>query len=120
MKKVLVVDDSSYNRSMLTMLLRKKGFHVETVDNGEDAVRLFEKDTFDVVFLDYIMPKKDGAEALREMKNISSDFIAIMLTSISSELDVQRAKDAGADGYILKPYKPEQIYEILTKFKLIE
>ncbi|MDP1676982.1 MAG: response regulator [Bacteroidota bacterium] len=120
MKKALIVDDSAYNRTLLHAILRKKGLSVETSDNGEDAIAKFTLVKPDIVFLDYIMPKKSGVEALSEMKKLNPDFIGIMLTSISATEDVQAAKTAGANGYILKPYGAEKIYEVLKKFNLIE
>ncbi|HAP35433.1 MAG TPA: hypothetical protein DCQ28_05630 [Bacteroidetes bacterium] len=120
MKKALIVDDSAYNRTLLNAILRKKGLSVETSDNGEDAVAKFSIVHPDIVFLDYIMPKKSGIEALTEMKKINPEFIGIMLTSISAAEDVQAAKAAGANGYILKPYEAEKIYEVLRKHHIIE
>lgn len=120
MKKALIVDDSAYNRTLLNAILRKKGLSVDISDNGEDAIGKFQSLQPDVVFLDYIMPKKSGVEALTEMKRMNPNFIGIMLTSISAAEDVQAAKAAGANAYILKPYEAEKIYEVLKKFKLIE
>ena len=120
MRKALIVDDSAYNRVLLSSLLSKKNLQVELSDNGEDAVKKFAEGKPDVVFLDYIMPKKNGVEALAEMKKMNPDFIAIMLTSISAVEDVEKAKEAGASGYILKPYTAEKIFDILKKFNLIE
>lgn len=120
MKKALIVDDSAYNRTLLNAILRKKGLAVEISDNGEDAVMKFQAVHPDIVFLDYIMPKKSGVEALAEMKKIHPDFIGVMLTSISSAEDVQAAKAAGANAYILKPYEAEKIYDVLKKFHLTE
>ncbi|MBP9211794.1 MAG: response regulator [Bacteroidetes bacterium] len=120
MKKALIVDDSAYNRTLLNAILRKKGLLVETSDNGEDAVGKFQIMQPDIVFLDYIMPKKSGVEALAEMKQMNPNFIGVMLTSISSADDVQAAKTAGANAYILKPYEAEKIYQVLTKFKITE
>jgi len=120
MKKVLIVDDSEYNRVLLSSLLRKKNLQVELSDNGEDGVKKFAEAKPDIVFLDYIMPKKSGVEALADMKKINPNFLAIMLTSISAVEDVEKAKEAGASGYILKPYTAEKIYDILKKFNIIE
>lgn len=119
MKKALIVDDSAYNRTFLNAILRKKGFAIELAENGQDGVQKFETFQPDVVFLDFIMPKKSGVEALAEMKKLNSGFIGVMLTSISAAEDVQEAKAAGANAYILKPYEAEKIYEVLKKFNLI-
>jgi CheY-like chemotaxis protein len=117
-KKALIVDDSAYNRTLLNAILRKKGLAVELAENGEDGVQKFTTFQPDIVFLDYIMPKKSGVEALAEMKKMNPNFIGIMLTSISATEDVQEAKAAGASAYILKPYEAEKIYEVLRKYNL--
>jgi two-component system, chemotaxis family, chemotaxis protein CheY len=120
MKTVLIVDDSAYNRSYLTALLRKKGVKVEIAEDGEIAVKKFIEVKPDLVFLDYIMPKKSGIEALREMKALNSEFVGIMLTSVSASEEVLAAKQAGANGYVLKPYKPDKIYDVLKKYNIAE
>ncbi|MBW7887735.1 MAG: response regulator [Bacteroidetes bacterium] len=120
MKTALIVDDSAYNRTYLSALLKKKGLKVELADNGEDAVKKFSEIKPDIVFLDYIMPKKSGVEALREMKAVEPNVVAIMLTSISASDEVIAAKQAGANSYVLKPYTPEKIFEILKKFNIAE
>jgi two-component system chemotaxis response regulator CheY len=120
MKKALIVDDSAYNRTLLNAILRKKGLAVESSDNGEDAVNKFQVIQPDIVFLDYIMPKKSGVEALIEMKRMNPNVIGVMLTSISAAEDVQAAKAAGANAYILKPYEAEKIYEVLKKYHMTE
>jgi CheY-like chemotaxis protein len=102
----------------LNAILRKKGLAVELAENGEDGVQKFTTFQPDIVFLDYIMPKKSGVEALAEMKKMNPNFIGIMLTSISATEDVQEAKAAGASAYILKPYEAEKIYEVLRKYNL--
>lgn len=120
MKKVLVVDDSAFNRTLLSAILRKKQLIVDFAEDGEAAVKKFAEYNPDVVFIDYVMPIKSGVDALREMKQLNPHFVGIMLTSISAAEDVQKAKEAGANGYILKPYQPEKIFEVLKKFRIIE
>jgi len=120
MKKILIVDDSMYNRSLLSALLRKKGFAVETAEDGVEGVEKFRTSMPDAVFLDYIMPRMNGVQALEQMKTLSPDVRSFMLTSISSEEDVRRAKAAGADGYILKPYEPAKVFDLLNRFGLME
>ena len=120
MKTVLIVDDSAYNRTYLTALLRKKGLKVEVAEDGDVAIKKFSEVKPDIVFMDYIMPKKSGVEAMREMKAIEQNFVGIMLTSVSSSEEVLAAKQAGANGYVLKPYAPEKIFEILKKHNIAD
>ncbi|MDE3057504.1 MAG: response regulator [Bacteroidota bacterium] len=120
MKTALVVDDSPYNRAVLSSILRKKNLKVEIAEDGEKAIELFKKSNPDVVFLDYVMPKMNGVETLRELRKLKPSVIAVMVTSISASEDVEEARTAGANGYVLKPYSAEKIYSILLKFNLIE
>lgn len=120
MKNVLVVDDSQYNVTLLTAILRKKGVNVLTAKDGDEAMVQFKKVPPDLVLLDFMMPKRSGVEILGEMKEIDPKVIAIIVTSLTSTEDVKKAKEAGASGYIVKPFEPEKIYAILQKFKIIE
>ncbi len=120
MKTALVVDDSPYNRAILSSILRKKNLTVEIAEDGEKAIELFKKSDPDIVFLDYVMPKLNGVETLREIRKLKPSVITIIVTSISASEDVEEARSAGANGYILKPYTLEKIYSILRKFNLIE
>lgn len=120
MKKALVVDDSAYNRTLLAAILRKKNLQIEMAEDGEQAVQKFLEFNPDIVFLDYMMPKKNGVEALAEMKKSNPRVIGIMLTAISGEEDVNSAKNAGANGYLLKPVDIQKLYEILKKFNITE
>ncbi len=120
MKTALVVDDSPYNRAILSSILKKKNLKVEIAEDGEKAIELFKKSNPDIIFLDYVMPKLNGVETLREIRKLKPSIISIMVTSISASEDVEEARSAGANGYILKPYTPEKIYSILQKFDLIE
>lgn len=120
MKKALVIDDSPYNRSVLSAMLRRMEVSVELAEDGEAGVEKFRTFHPDIVFLDYIMPKMGGAEALREIRKLDSKVILVMVTSISASDQVAEAKTAGANAYILKPYVAEKIREILKNFAMIQ
>ena len=119
MKKALVVDDSPYNRSVLSAMLRRMEMTVELAEDGEAGVEKFKTFHPDVVFLDYIMPKMSGVDAVREIRKIDSKVILVMVTSISASDQVAEAKNAGANAYILKPYVAEKIREILKRFIMV-
>jgi CheY-like chemotaxis protein len=118
MKTALVVDDSPHNRAVLTSILRKKNLNVELAEDGQKALEKFSAVRPAVVFLDYILPKRNGVEVLREIRTSDPDVVVIMVTSISSADEVHAAHAAGANGYVLKPYSPEKIYTLLEKFNL--
>ena len=119
MKKALVVDDSPYNRSVLSAMLRRMEMTVELAEDGEAGVEKFKTFHPDVVFLDYIMPKMSGVDAVREIRKIDSKVVLVMVTSISASDQVAEAKTAGANAYILKPYVAEKIREILKRFIMV-
>ena len=119
MKKALVIDDSPYNRSVLSAMLRRMDMSVELAEDGEAGVEKFKAFRPDVVFLDYIMPKMGGVEALREIRKVDPKVVLVMVTSISASDQVAEAKSAGANAYILKPYVAEKIREILKNFALL-
>lgn len=92
---------------------------VELADDGESGVEKFKTFHPDIVFLDYIMPKMSGVEAVREIRKSDMKTILVMVTSISASDQVAEAKAAGANAYILKPYVAEKIREILHRYELI-
>jgi two-component system chemotaxis response regulator CheY len=118
-KKALVVDDSPYNRSVLSAMLRRMEMSVELAEDGEAGIEKFKTFHPDVVFLDYIMPKMSGVDALREIRKIDTKVILVMVTSISASDQVTEAKNAGANAYILKPYVAEKIREVLKRFAMV-
>ena len=114
----LVVDDSPYNRTVLSSILRKKNFNVELAEDGQKAVEKFSAIHPTVVFLDYVLPKKSGIDVLRDIRAVNADVVVIMVTSVSSADEVEAARAAGANGYVLKPYSAEKIYGLLEKFNI--
>lgn len=110
-KKVLVVDDEADILELLKYNLKKEGYHVKTVNNGVDAVKVAHDFLPDLVLLDIMMPHQDGVETcrqLREINELSNAFI-IFLTARSEEYSEVAAFDIGADDYITKPIKPRAL-----------
>jgi len=116
MSKVLLVDDEHQFRTSLAKRLRKRGFAVVDVDNGEDAVKVVRKDdTIDVAVIDLKMPKMDGIQTLKEIKAFRPAMQAIMLTGHGS---LDSAKDAGrldAFKYLQKPCEVEELIAVLEE-----
>ena len=105
MKRILVVDDEPSITTLLKYNLEKEGFTVFTASDGEEAVRAFGKNKFDIVLLDVMMPKKDGFEVCREIRKASSTPI-IMITARGEDFERIMGLDIGADDYIVKPFSP--------------
>ena len=105
--KVMVVDDESRMRKLVKDFLEKKGFEVIEAENGEEAVDLFfEKNDIALIILDVMMPKMDGWQVCREIRQYSKVPI-IMLTAKSDEKDELLGFELGIDEYISKPFSPK-------------
>ena len=108
-QKILVVDDEARMRKLVTDFLTKDGFEVLEAGDGEAAMDLFymNKDIA-LVILDVMMPKMDGWQVLREIRE-SSQVPVIMLTARSDERDELRGFDLGVDEYVTKPFSPRTL-----------
>ena len=105
--KILVVDDESRMRKLVKDFLTKKGFTVIEAGDGEEAVdKFFEVKDIALIILDVMMPKMDGWQVCREIRQYSKVPI-IMLTAKSDETDELQGFDLGVDEYITKPFSPK-------------
>ena len=105
--KILVVDDESRMRKLVRDFLTKKGFTVIEAGDGEEAVdKFFEVKDIALIILDVMMPKMDGWQVCREIRQYSKVPI-IMLTAKSDEKDELQGFDLGVDEYITKPFSPK-------------
>lgn len=105
--KILVVDDESRMRKLVKDFLSKKGYTVIEAENGEEAVdKFFEIKDISLIILDVMMPKMDGWQVCREIRQYSKVPI-IMLTAKSDEKDELQGFDLGVDEYITKPFSPK-------------
>jgi len=109
--KVLVVDDEESILELLKYNLEKQGYDVKTAIDGERAVEIAKKYEPDLILLDIMMPKQDGVETcrqIREIPELAQTFI-IFLTARAEEYSEVAAFDVGADDYITKPIKPRAL-----------
>ncbi len=105
--KIMVVDDESRMRKLVKDFLEKKGYDVIEAENGEVAVdKFFEQNDISLIILDVMMPKMDGWQVCREIRQYSKVPI-IMLTAKSDEKDELLGFDLGIDEYISKPFSPK-------------
>ena len=114
--KIALIEDSANIREMYKMKLELSGYDVIIVEDGKEAVKLVKKAKPDLVLLDILLPKKDGFEVLKELKD-SKDKKAksvpiIMLSNLSSKEDINEAKKLGASDYFVKAKtSPKEIVE---------
>ena len=117
-KKILTVDDSPSVRKMVEFSLKSKGYTMGSAGDGQEALELLTQESFDAIILDVNMPRMNGLEFLE--KRLENDNIAtipvIMLTTEGQDEDRDKAISLGATAYIVKPFKPTQLLELLEEF----
>lgn len=114
--KIMIVDDAAFMRMVLKNILTENGHEiVGEVDNGLDAVALYEQIKPDLVTMDITMPDMNGVEATKAILAKDPDANIIMLSALSQEYMVRDAIAAGAKDYILKPFKKEKVIASIEK-----
>ena len=108
MANILIADDNRQITSILSEYARKENFVPFLAYDGEEALRLFSENEFDIVLLDVMMPKKDGFEVCREIRR-NSNVPIIMITARGEDFEKIMGLDIGADDYIVKPFAPGEV-----------
>lgn len=111
--RILVADDEKSMRELLAIMLRTDGHEVTVAERGEQALDLVRREPFDLVITDVRMPKVDGLEILKVVKESAPDTAVIMISAFSSIETVGEAMKLGADDYISKPFKIDEIQVVI-------
>jgi two-component system, sensor histidine kinase and response regulator len=116
--RVLLAEDNAVNQTLAVRLLEKRGCSVEVAGNGREAVAAFEKQNFDLVLMDVQMPEMDGFEAtaaIRERERTTGTHTPIVaMTAHVMKGDREQCLAAGMDGYIPKPVRAQELFEVLS------
>ncbi|MCD2493393.1 response regulator [Lacrimispora sp. NSJ-141] len=122
-KRILLAEDNEINTEVAVMLLKNKGFTVDTAENGLRAMELFSKSPekyYDAVLMDIRMPFMDGltaAASIRHLSNADAGTIPIIaMTANAFDDDIQKSKAAGMDAHLAKPIDSERLYQTLYHF----
>jgi DNA-binding response OmpR family regulator len=107
--KILVVEDEPSLREGLADLLRGEGFLVETVEDGESALERGSDPTVELLVLDLMLPRLDGLEVCRRLRELRPELPVLMLTARGSEDDKVGGLEAGADDYVTKPFSTREM-----------
>lgn len=114
--KILLVDDEVHIRKFVSLILKQLGDPVITeAGNGEDALVAYRAGRPELVLLDVNMPRMDGMETLRKLKEIDPTCVVIMLTSLANRESVERALELGAVNYIRKDTPKDEIAQALKE-----
>lgn len=121
--RVLIAEDNELNMEIETIILEKVNLEVHKAWNGEEAIRMFkqsEENFYEVIFMDIMMPKVDGLEAAKKIRNLNRTDSATVpifaLTANAFSEDISRSLASGMDAHISKPFEPVEVYSILDRY----
>ena len=112
-EKILIVDDEKIVRESLFHWFEEEGYDVSTAENGEEALKKFEKGKYDLFLLDMKMPGISGLELLKKIKEADADSIVILITAFASVPSAITALKDGAYDYVTKPVDPDELAVVL-------
>ena len=117
MANILTVDDSASMRQMVAFTLKSAGHDVTEAEDGVDALDKAKKNQFNLIITDINMPNMDGIKLTRELRGLGDyKYIPILtLTTEAGNEKKQEGKEAGATGWIVKPFNPEQLLSTIKK-----
>ena len=115
MNKILIIEDDKNIQRLLGLELRHKNYSVDSAYDGEQGIEIFSKNSYDVVLLDLMLPKKSGKEVCQELRKLG-DTPIIVITAKDSVLDKVELLDLGANDYICKPFAME---ELLARIRVV-
>ena len=115
MNKILIIEDDKNIQRLLGLELRHKNYSVDSAYDGEQGIEIFSKNSYDVVLLDLMLPKKSGKEVCQELRKLA-DTPIIVITAKDSVFDKVELLDLGANDYICKPFAME---ELLARIRVV-
>jgi len=116
--KVLVVDDEADILDLARMILEEDGYCVVEASSGDEALLKAEAENPDLILLDVVMPGKSGLEVCKTLKSQAKtkNIPVVMFTVFYQEMDMKLSRDAGAKGYLTKPFTPESLLTAVNKY----
>jgi len=123
--RVLLVDDNAINQKVAVRILQQYGYQPEVAGNGREALEKLDRQPFDFIFMDVMMPEMDGLEATRLLRkrqmmgggnNYQSRIIIVAMTAHAMQGDREKCIAAGMDDYLAKPVRPKDVREMLERW----
>lgn len=115
MSLILAIDDSEPMRKMVDLVLKGAGHEVVLANDGVEGVEKFKAQKFDMIITDINMPNKNGIQLIEDVRKIDSDIPILALTTESEDDMRKKGAEAGADGWIVKPFRPAQFLDIVRQ-----
>jgi len=114
--EILLVEDNLYNRKVNQALFKSLGFEIDIAKNGNDAIAMIKEKKYDVIFMDLLMPGKDGLETAAEIREQGFTMPIIALTAVEKNNTKQQAHQAGINEYLIKPATTEMFRKVLLNY----
>jgi len=115
-RRILVVDDESFVRQSVHILLQGDGYLVHEAKNGAEALALFEPGKFDMVFTDYLMPEMRGDQLAAAIKQRSPNQPVVMITAFLEKFQPSDCPPSGVDSIICKPFELDTLRSALARY----
>jgi len=109
--KILLVEDEPENQLVIGLILTTEGYNVITADRGDAALKLAVGEKPDLILLDVMMPEINGYEVLERLRSNpeTAGIPVVLLTALAQEKDVEKAVEAGVNGFVAKPFEPAEL-----------
>ena len=114
-KRILVIDDDKSILRTFTRILQKNGYDIEVAETGKEAIEKSKKKQYDLALIDIRLPDMDGTDLLVKLQKTMEDAVKIMITGFPSLETGVKALDEGADAYLVKPVKPEELIALIDE-----
>lgn len=114
-KTILVVDDDKSILRTFTRILQKSGYEIDTAETGKEAIEKTDSRHYDLALVDIRLPDMDGTDLLAKLKKPLQNTVKIMITGFPSLETGVKALDEGADAYLVKPVKPEELIMLIEE-----
>lgn len=119
-KRILIVDDALFTRNMLKKIINKTDYGevIGEASNGNEAISQYKKLKPDLVTMDLVMPEKGGIETIEDLLKIDKSALIVVVSALGQEALVLEAAKKGAKDFIQKPFKDDQVLEIMERILL--
>ena len=114
-KTILVVDDDKSILRTFTRILQRNGFEIDVAETGKEAIEKTQVKIYDLALVDIRLPDMDGTDLLPRMQKNMRNAVKIMITGFPSLENGVKALDGGADAYLVKPVKPEELLSLIQE-----
>lgn len=114
-RKILVVDDEEILRMLITDTLEFEGYTIEEAEDGQEGYEMIASTPFDLIILDYMMPRLTGMEVLEKIQPLALNVPIIMLTAKAQQADREMAHHFGASHFMPKPFSPADLVALVNQ-----